>query len=379
MRGFLQIVYGLLATNEGVPIAIEVFPGNTGEPKTIAAQVEKLEERFGLAKVVLVADSGLLSAARLRDDVVPQELDFIIALRAPQIKALVEADAIQLFLFDQVDLYEIAHPDYHGERLVACKNPLLAQERKNKRLSLLDATQAELDKIAISVGRQRRALRGKDKIALRVGKVIDTYKMAEHFIVEVTDHSITFRRDEDKIAAEATLDGIYVLRTTLDAQTLPTAQVVSSYKYLAYVERILRGFNTDLDIRPIRHYTEKRVRTQVFVRMLSYYVSFHMQATLAPILFKDDDPNGAAARRTSPVAPAKRSTTAIAKTQTKRTETNEPVHSFATLLGDLATVTANRIQPIPANLPSFTTVITPTPIQRRAFELLGVSHRLGYA
>ncbi|MHB1547604.1 MAG: IS1634 family transposase [Acidimicrobiales bacterium] len=379
VRGRLQIVYGLLATKEGVPIAIEVFPGNTGEPKTIAAQVKKLKERFRLAQVVLVGDRGLLTTARLREDVVPEHLDFITALRAPQIKALVESDAIQLSLFDDMDLFEITHPDYPGERLVACKNPLLAEERTNKRLSLLAATEAELDKIAASVRRENRALRGTDKIALRVGKVVNKFKMSKHFIVDITDDSITYQRDEDKIAAEASLDGIYVLRTSLDNTVLDRAEVVSSYKSLAYVERVFRGFNTDLDIRPIRHRTEERVRTHVFLRMLSYYVSFHMQRTLAPMLFKDDDPEGAVAKRTSPVAPAERSTRAIAKTQTKRTAANDPVHSFATLLKDLATVTANRVQPIAEELPPFTMITMPTPIQRRAFELLGSSHRLGYA
>jgi hypothetical protein len=379
VRGRLQIVYGLLATKDGVPIAIEVFPGNTAEPKTIAVQVKKLKERFGLSKVILVGDRGLLTTARLRDDVVPADLDFITALRAPQIKALVQADAIQLSLFDKMDLFEITHPDYPGERLVACKNPLLAQERTSKRLSLLAATEAELEKIATAVSRKSRPLRGKDKIGLRVGKVINKFKMAKHFIVKITEDSITYRRDEDKIAAEAVLDGIYMLRTTLDQEALPAPEVVSSYKSLAYVERVFRGFNTDLDIRPIRHRIETRVRTHVFLRMLSYYVSFHMQRTLAPMLFKDDDPESAQAMRPSPVAPAKRSTKAVAKIQTKRTAANDPVHSFATLLGDLATVTANRIQPIDEHLASFTIITTPTPIQRRAFELLGISHRLGYA
>jgi transposase len=209
--------------------------------------------------------------------------------------------------------------------------------------------------------------------------VVNKFKMSKHFIVDITDDSITYRRDEDKIAAEASLDGIYVLRTSLDNKVLDGAEVVSSYKSLAYVERVFRGFNTDLDIRPIRHRTEERVRTHVFLRMLSYYVSFHMQRTLAPMLFKDDDPEGAVAKRTSPVAPAERSTRAIAKTQTKRTADNDPVHSFATLLKDLATVTANRVQPIAEELPPFTMITMPTPIQRRAFELLGISHRLGYA
>jgi hypothetical protein len=378
VRGRLQIVYGVLATKEGIPVAIEVFAGNTGDPTTVAAQVQKLKERFGLSHVVLVGDRGMLTKARLKDDVVPASLDFITALRAPSIKALVEGGAIQLSLFDQVDLFEVTHPDYPGERLVACKNPYLAQERTRKRLELLAATEAELEKIAASVTRERRPLRGKDKIALAVGKVINSRKMAKHFVVEVTEDSFTYRRDEDKIAAEAALDGVYVLRTSVERSVLERDEVVSSYKALAYLERVFRGFNTDLDIRPIRHRTEERVRAHVFLRMLSYYVSFHMARALAPMLFKDDDHDGAEAARTSPVAPAQRSARAIKKTRTKRTEDHEPVHSFATLLEDLATVAANRVQPTGAGVPAFTVVTTPTPIQRRAFELLGVSHRLGY-
>jgi hypothetical protein len=379
VRGRLQIVYGVLATKEGIPVAIEVFAGNTGDPKTVAAQVRTLKERFGLSHVVLVGDRGMLTKARLEADVVPAELDFITALRAPSIKALVEAGAIQLSLFDQVDLFEVTHPDYPDERLVACKNPLLAEERRRKRLELLAATEAELEKIATAVKRERRPLRGKDKIALAVGKVINARKMAKHFVIAITEDSFTYRRDEDKIAAEAALDGIYVLRTSVEQSVLARDEVVCSYKALAYVERIFRGFNTDLDIRPIRHRSEERVRAHVFLRMLSYYVSFHMERTLAPMLFKDDDHEAAEAARTSPVAPALRSAGALKKTSTKRTEDNMPVHSFATLLKDLATIAANRVQPIDGDLPAFTVVTTPTPIQRRAFELLGVSHRLGYA
>jgi hypothetical protein len=355
-----------------------VFAGNTGDPKTVATQVTTLKERFGLSHVVLVGDRGMLTKARLEADVVPAELDFITALRAPSIKALVEAGAIQLSLFDQVDLVEITHPDYPGERLVACKNPLLAEERTRKRLELLAATEAELDKIATAVTRERRPLRGQDKIGLAVGKVINARKMAKHFVIEITEDSFTYRRDEDKIAAEAALDGIYVLRTSVEQSVLAHDEVVSSYKALAYVERVFRGFNTDLDIRPIRHRSEERVRAHVFLRMLSYYVTFFMERALAPILFKDDDHEAAEAARTSPVAPAVRSTRALKKTSTKRTADHLPVHSFETLLGDLATIAANRVQPIQADVPAFTVVTTPTPIQRRALELLGVSHRLGY-
>lgn len=379
VRGRLQIVYGLLATKEGIPIAIEVFKGNTGDPATVASQVQKLKERFSLSHVVLVGDRGMLTKARLEKDVIPAELDFITALRAPSIKALVEGGAIQLSLFDRVDLFEITHPDYPGQRLVACKNPLLAEERARKRESLLTSTEAELSTIATAVSRQKRPLRGADKIALRVGKVINHYKMAKHFVIDISDDSFSYQRDEDKIAAEAALDGIYVLRTSVGEAALARAEVVSSYKALAYVERVFRGFNTDLDIRPIRHRTEGRVRAHVFLRMLSYYVTWHMERSLAPMLFKDDDHDGAEAARTSPVAPALRSEKALKKMHTKRTEEGEPVHSFATLLKDLATIAANRVQPIDGDLPTFTVITTPTPIQRRAFELLGISHRLGYA
>ncbi len=378
VRGRLQIVYGLLATKEGIPVALEVFAGNTGDPATVASQVNRLKERFGLSHVVLVGDRGVLTKARLKEDVIPAELDFITALRAPSIKALVQQGAIQLSLFDEMDLFEVTHPDYPTERLVACKNPYLAEERTRKRLELLAATEAELNKITTAVTRTRRPLRGKDKIALRVGKVINSRKMAKHFVIEIADDSFTFHRDEDKITAEAALDGIYVLRTSVDEAVLDTDEVVSSYSALAYVERVFRGFNTDLDIRPIRHRTEERVRAHVFLRMLSYYVSFHMERSLASMLFKDDDHDACEAARTSPVAPTERSQRALKKIATKRSEDNQPVHSFATLLGDLATIAANRVRPIDADLDAFTVITTPTPIQRRAFDLLGVSHRLGY-
>jgi len=378
VHGRLQIVYGLLANSAGVPVAIEVFKGNTGDPATVASQVNKLKERFLISQICLVGDRGMLTKARLNNDVIPAGLDFITALRAPAIKALVEKDAIQLSLFDEQDLFEITHPDYPGERLVCCKNPLLAAERARKREALLQSTEAELAPIAAAVAREKRPLRGKDKIALRLGKVIDHYKMAKHFIFEIEDDSFSFARDEQKIAAEAMLDGIYVLRTSLFDEALESAEVVSSYKSLAKVERVFRGFNTDLDIRPIRHRTEERVRAHVLLKMLAYYVSFHMQERLASMLFMDDDKLSAEAARTSPVAPALRSEPALRKIATKHTDDNEPVHSFATLLRDLATIAANRVQPNDTDLPAFTVITTPTPLQRRAFELLGVSHRLGY-
>jgi hypothetical protein len=378
VRGRLQIVYGLLTSSDGVPVAIEVFAGNTGDPTTVASQVAKIKERFGIEQVCLVGDRGMLTTARLRDDVVPAGLDYLTALRAPEIKALVEQGAIQLSLFDETDLFEIAHPDYPGERLVCCKNPLLADERARKRESLLNATEAELDKIAAAVSRRHRPLRGSDKIALRLGKVVNRYKMAKHFETEIGEDSFTFSRKNTTIRAEAALDGIYVVRTSVGEEALDTAGVVSSYKALAGVERAFRAFNTDLDIRPIRHRTEDRVRAHVFLRMLSYYVTFHMERTLAPMCFRDDDKQTAETTRPSPVAPAKRSASALKKAATKQTADKTPVHSFNSLLADLATIAANRVQPHDTNLAAFTVITTPTALQRRAFELLHVNHRLGY-
>jgi len=253
VRGRLQIVYGLLCTTAGVPVAIEVFEGNTADPKTLAAQITKLTTRFGLERVCLVGDRGMLTSARIRDELRPGGLDWITALRAPQIKALVEADALQLSLFDEQNLVEISSPDYPGERLVCCRNPALAAERARKRDELLAATATELDKIAAATRRDRRPLRGRDKIALRVGKVINKFKMAKHFTLQITDEAFTFARNHHDIAAEAALDGIYVLRTSLPEPTLPTDDVVARYKGLEDVERFFRTLNTELDVRPIRH------------------------------------------------------------------------------------------------------------------------------
>jgi hypothetical protein len=378
VKGRLQIVYGLLCTIAGVPVAIEVFDGNSADPKTLAAQITKLKTRFGLERVCLVGDRGMLTSARIRDELRPGELDWITALRAPQIKALVEADALQLSLFDEQNLVEISSPDYPGERLVCCRNPALAVERARKRDELLAATAAELDKIAAATHRDRQPLRGRDKIALRVGKVINKFKMAKHFTLQITDEAFTFARNHHDIAAEAALDGIYVLRTSLPDNTLPTDDVVARYKGLEDVERFFRTLNTELDVRPIRHRLAGRVRAHMFLRMLSYYLSWHMKQDLAPILFHDHDKPAARAKRTDPVAAAQRSNPALAKASRKRTEDDYPVHSFTSLLADLATICANHIQPA-HNMPSFTMITTPTPLQRRAFELLGLSHRHGMA
>src|SRR6266542_2292472 len=329
VRGRLQIVYGVLTTTEGIPVAVEVFKGATGDPATLASQVKKLRQRFGLTHVALVGDRGMLTKARIEDDVKPAELDWITALRGPSIRALMARGAIQPTLFDNQDMAEITHPDYPGERLIACYNPFLAAERA------------------------RRALRGRDNIALAVGKVINKRKVGKHFIVEIADDGLAWRRDEQKIADEAALDGIYVIRTSLPPDALPAAGAVQSYKALENVERVFRGLNTDLLIRPIRHRLAGRVRAHVLIRMLAYYLTWHMQQRLAPVLFKDHDPAAGRAARPRPVAPAQRSPAALAKIAAKTTPDGEPVHSFATLLADLATITASRIQP-PGGLPAFT-------------------------
>ena len=378
VKGRLQIVYGLLCTTAGSPVAIEVFEGNTADPKTLATQISTLKNRFGLSRVCLVGDRGMLTNARINDELRPAQLDWISALRAPQIKALVEADALQLSLFDTQDLVEITSPEFPGERLVCCHNPVLAEQRTRKRQDLLAATEKELTPIAAATGRAQRPLRGKDNIALRVGKVINHYKMAKHVTLEITDESFTFTRNSEAITAEAALDGIYVLRTSLTTDTLAHGDVVLRYKGLEDVERFFRTLNTELDVRPIRHRLADRVRAHMFLRMLSYYLVWHMKQALAPILFVDNDKPGAAAKRTNPVAAAQRSDDALAKAARKRTTDNAPVHSFTSLLADLATLCANHIQPAD-HMPAFTMTTTPTPLQRRTLELLGVSHRHGLA
>jgi Transposase DDE domain len=378
VKGRLQIVYGLLCSPAGIPIAIEVFEGNTADPNTLAAQIEKVKTRFGLSRVCLVGDRGMLTNARIRDEVRPAQLDWLSALRAPQIKALVEEGALQLSLFDTQDLVEISAPEFPGERLVCCHNPVLAEQRARKRQELLAATEKQLAPIAAATGRANRPVRGRDTIALRVGKVINKFKMAKHFTIAITDESFTFTRNTEAIAAETALDGIYVLRTSLPADTLPTDDVVLRYKGLEDVERFFRTLNTELDVRPIRHRLADRVRAHMFLRMLSYYLVWHMKQALAPILFVDNDKPAAAAKRANPVAAAQRSDDALAKAARKRTAEDTPVHSFTSLLADLATLCANQIQPTD-NMPAFTMTTTPTPLQRWAFELLGVSHRHGLA
>ena len=374
-RDKLQIVFGLLTNGDGCPVAVEVFEGNTGDPTTVPAQITKIRERFGIARVALVGDRGMLTDARLREDLRPIEgLDWITALRAPAIQALVAGGSLQLSLFDQQDLAEITHPDYPGERLIVCKNPLLAEERARKRGELLAATERDLATIAATTQRTRQPLRGQAQIALRVGKVLGRRHVGKHFTLAITDTSFRAARDEAAIAREAALDGVYVLRTSVAADRLPTAEAVRSYKRLAAIERAFRSLKTvDLKVRPIHHRKADRVRAHVFLCMLAYYVEWHMRRALAPMLFDDDDPAAGEAARRSVVAPAQRSPRATAKALTKRTDEGAPVHSFQSLVRHLRTIVKDRMRLKSDTAIEFDKITTPTPLQLRALDLLGVS------
>jgi transposase len=379
VRGRLQVVYGLLTTKEGVPVAVEVFEGSTGDPGTVAAQVEKVKRRFRLDHVVLVGDRGMLTMARIEGDLAPAELEWVTALRAPTVRALAEGGYLQLSIFDETDMAEISHPDFPGERLVLCRNPALAAERARKRDDLLAATEAALAKVKAAVERERGPYRGEAKIAMRVARDAWKYKMGKHFRLSISDDSFSYERDEASVAAEKALDGIYVVRANVAAEQLSAAEVVSSYKRLANVERAFRIFNGDLDVRPIHHRNTDRVKAHFFLCMLAHYLEWHMTDRLAPLLFVDEDKQAAEAARKSPVAPAQRSRAGKAKDRSKRDAQGQPVHSFATLLDDVATLCLNRIQPTDPRVPAFNKLTVPTPLQRRAFELLGVSPRLGAA
>jgi Transposase DDE domain len=376
-RHKLQIVFGLMCTAEGCPVAVEVFEGNVGDPSTLASQISKLKQRFGLDHVVLIGDRGMITEARINETIKPAGLNFITALRAPAIRSLAEAGTIQLSLFDERDLAEVSSPDYPGERLIVCRNPLLADERTRKRRELLDATEQELLDVQARVRRAKRRLHGQDKIALAVGAVINHYKMAKHFAVSITDDDLTFERESEQIDAEALLDGIYVLRTDLEPATLDASATVRAYKDLATVERAFRSLKTvDLEVRPIHHRLAQRVRAHVLLCMLAYYLEWHMRQTLKSILFDDHDKAAADAARASIVAKAERSDAADRKAATKRTHDGLPVHSFRSLLADLATVTRNTMAI--AQSPEAAFVLYPrlTPAQDRAFQLLGVPVKL---
>jgi hypothetical protein len=373
-RGKLQIVYGLLCAPDGCPIAVEVFAGDTGDPMTLSAQVAKLKERFGLTHVVLVGDRGLITQARIDADLAPAGLDWITALRAPAIRELVEGGELQLSLFDERDMAAITAPDYPGERLIVCRNPDLARERARKREDLLQATERDLAKIARAVTRARKPLRGREAIGLAAGAVLDRHKVAKHFELTISDETFRFARNTAAIAAEAALDGFYVVRTNLSAARLDDAGTVRAYKSLAQMERAFRSLKgIDLRIRPLFHWLTPRVRAHVFLCLLAYHVEWHMRRKLAPMLYEDDDRAGAEALRESIVGSARRSPAALSKQTRGITPDGLPVHSFQSLLADLATLTRNTVSTPLEAARELTIYARPTAAQQKAFALLGIS------
>ena len=372
-----QVLFGLLATTEGVPVGVEVFRGNTADPQTVGPALDRLQARFGLERVTMVGDRGMITNARIDEELRPRGVDWITALRAPTIKKLMkEGGPLQLSLFDQQDLAEIHSPDFPGERLVACRNPLLAEDRARKRQELLEATEEKLAKVQARTRRERRALRGEDAIGVEVGKVLGASKVAKHFRYQITEDSFTFERDATSIEREAALDGIYVIRTNVPEAELGAEAVVQAYKDLSEVEqafRVMKGFA--LEVGPIRHRLEERVRAHVFLCMLARYVRWHMEKALAPLLLTDHDPKGAEARRDSIVAPARRSVAGERKVRSQRTDDGDPARSFDTLMADLRTLTKNETR-VQGTEVTFDKYPCPTPLQEKAFRLLGVSYRL---
>jgi len=374
-HGFPQIVYGLLCNSDGCPVAIEVFEGNTADPVTVPAQIEKVRRRFHIERVVFVGDRGMITSKRIEENFRGvQGLDWISALRTSDIRSLVDEGIIDMSLLDDRDFMEVQSPDFPDERLVVCLNPLLAEKRAHVREELLVATEKKLDEIVLATKRARNPLRGKDAIGVRVGKIMGVSKVGKHFVTTITETSFAYHRNAEKIGAEANLDGLYVIRTSISKKALGAESTVRAYKDLAKVERAFRSLKTvDLKVRPIYHYLEGRVRAHVFLCMLAYYVEWHMRQKLRSILFDDDDPEGAQALRSSIVAPAQRSNSARSKDRTKRTEEGFPVHSFRTLLADLATLTKNKVRPSGVDSGEFFVLSEPTLVQRRAFDLLGVN------
>jgi len=373
-NGFPQIVYGLLCNAEGCPVAIEVFAGNTADPNTLGPQIAKLRQRFGVKRVVLVGDRGMITSKRIDESLRGVEgLDWITALRADSIHKLADQGLIQPSLFDERDLVEITSPDYSGERLMVCRNPLLADERARKREELLAATEKKLTEIVLATRRSRRPLRNKEQIGLRVGKVLDHYKVGKHFVLEIKDQKFSYRRDKARIAEEAALDGLYVIRTSVAPAALSSQDTVRAYKDLAKVERAFRSMKTiDLHVRPIYHWLDERIKAHVFLCMLAYYVEWQMRNRLAAVLFDDHDKRSAEASRKSIVAPALRSAAARRKDVSKRTDADEPVHSFRSLLADLGTLCKNRVRLLSEPAAEFYQHTRATPSQQQAFELLGL-------
>lgn len=367
-KGKLQVNYGLLTDESGCPIAISAFPGNTSDPATLMPQVERLQNTFNLKSVVLVGDRGMISQKQVDKLKGCSGVGWITALKTGAIRKLMDAEAIQLTLFDERNLFELTHVDFPGEKLVACRNPDLAYRRKHKRDALLKVTTEALEKIQGMVA--RGTLKEAEKIGVRVGRVINQYKMAKHFKLEIADNKFHFEIDAEKVSAEAVLDGLYVIRTSL-ADELSAEDAVRHYKSLSQVERAFRSIKTmDLEVRPIHHYQEQRVRTHLFLCMLAYYIKWHMMEAWRPLLFADEDQQ--VKRERDPVAPAERSAEAAVKVHSKQLSDGSPVHSFQSLIRNMATRVRNTCQSrdSQAGTPSFTIDTQPTLTQQKALQLL---------
>jgi len=372
--GVPEIVYGLICDYRGCPVAISVFEGNTSDPKVFSEQMVKVKDRFGLERLIIVGDRGLITQARMTEDLAGIDgLNWISALRSSAIQKLVKDDIFQPSLFDRMDMAEVTAADFPGERLIVCRNPLLAEERARKRIELLAATEMLLQEVVDATTRQKRAFKGKDRIALRVGRIIGKYKMKKHFILHIDEDAFCFERNETSIAKETTLDGFYVIRTSVSAERMDARETVRTYKSLSRVEQAFRSLKSvDLHIRPIYHHLDDRVRTHIFLCMLAYYVEWHMRQRLAPLLFDDEDKEEMADKKASVVAPAIGSPSAKNKARSKRTKDDLPVSSFQTLLKSLSSLCRNTIEfKIPGS-ESFYRNTEPTAVQAKAFELLDV-------
>ena len=369
-RGTLQVNYGLLTDDRGCPVAISVYEGNTSDSTTFVPQVKRLREEFGIASMVMVGDRGMISQKAIDEMSKDTDVAWITALRSSSIRTLVEQGHLQMGLFDERNLLEISSPDFPGERLVACRNPELAKLRVHTRNDLLLATEKELEKIKLRV--ESAKLVGKDKIGVAAGKVVNRYKVSKHFELTITDDALSFARLQDSIAAEAALDGLYIIRTSVQAQRMDAPTCVRTYKSLAQVERAFRSIKTmDLKVRPIHHHLENRVRAHIFLCMLAYYVEWHMREAWRELMFSDEDQAAKLIR--DPVAPAQRSDEAMKKVQSRTLDDGTPVHSFQTLMATLAGIVRNtcRTPGGRADAPTFEITTTHNPQQKRALELIG--------
>ncbi|OPF16112.1 tail length tape measure protein [Microcystis aeruginosa KW] len=371
-KGKTQIVFGLLCSAKGCPIAVEVFEGNTSDGATLSGQIEKVRKGWGIENVVWVSDRGIFTNSKIKELVKPIEgLDYITGLTKPQIRKLAEVEVIQLGLFDQVNLVEFESEDYPDERLIACRNPLIAQKNQLQREALLEAVEKELDLIVQATQREKRALKGQDKIALRVGKVLNQFKVNKYYNLEITEEGFSYQRKLELIAQETALDGVYVLRTSLESTLMDAATTVKAYKSLSQVEEAFRCYKSiDLKVRPIYHYKGDRVKAHIFLCMLAYYVEWHLKQCLAPLLFEDEEIDDSSVD----VIKANRSESAQSKERKKRNQENLPVHSFRTLLEDLGTICLNTVEcTIREGSYRFSKITRPTQLQQKALDLLGVS------